>query len=127
PGMYLRVRIPQGVDEKALLVPQQAIQRTADGLSSLIVVREGKAQVVAVSTASEVNGQVIVTKGLKPPDMVVVEGFQNIRPGVPVQPVAWKQHAAQGAAPAKDGQEAPAAPEAPAKDDAPAKEDAPDA
>lgn len=97
PGMYLRVRVPEGVDEKALKVPQQAIQRTADGLSSLMVVREGKAQIVAVSTGSVIEGQTIITKGLNPGDMVVVEGFQKIRPGAPVQPIPWQQGAPAGA------------------------------
>ncbi|MGB6106079.1 MAG: efflux RND transporter periplasmic adaptor subunit [Pusillimonas sp.] len=96
PGMYLRVRVPQGVDEKALKVPQQAIQRTADGLSSLIVVRDEKAQVVPVLTGAVVDNQTIITKGLNPGDMVVVEGFQKIRPGAPVQPIPWKP-AAPGA------------------------------
>lgn len=121
PGMYVRVRVPQGVDDKALKVPQQAVQRTADGLSSLIVVREGKAQVVPVSTGMLDKGQMIITKGLKAGDKVVVEGFQKIRPGAPVQAIPWKQ-GAQGAA----GQGAAAAPEggkgaAPAKDGAGAK------
>src|SRR3546814_19944195 len=30
PGMYVRVRLQQGVDEKALLVPDQAIQRSEE-------------------------------------------------------------------------------------------------
>src|SRR5690606_11772214 len=107
PGMYLRVRVPQGVDEKALKVPQQAVQRTADGLSSLVVVREGKAQTVPVSTGMLDKGQMIITKGLKAGDMVVVEGFQKIRPGAPVQTIPWNPNA-QGA-PAKEG-----APEKPA-------------
>src|SRR5690606_37965451 len=74
-----------------------AIQRTADGLSSLMVVREGKAQIVAVSTGSVIEGQTIITKGLNAGDMVVVEGFQKNRPGAPVQPIPWQQGAPGGA------------------------------
>src|SRR5690606_125413 len=91
PGMYLRVRVPQGVDDNALKVPQQAVQRTADGRSNLIVVREGKAQSVPVSTGMIVDGETIITQGLKAGEQVVVEGFQKIRPGAPVQPMPWKQ------------------------------------
>ncbi|NYT86098.1 efflux RND transporter periplasmic adaptor subunit [Pollutimonas harenae] len=118
PGMYVRVRVPQGVDEKALKVPQQAVQRTADGRSSLIVVREGKAQTVPVSTGMIADGQTLITKGLKAGDQVVVEGFQKIRPGAPVQPTPWKQNAqaagGQGAAAAPKGEQKAA----PAKDGA---------
>ncbi|MCC2595498.1 efflux RND transporter periplasmic adaptor subunit [Pusillimonas sp. MFBS29] len=121
PGMYVRVRIPQGVDDKALKVPQQAVQRTADGLSSLFVVRDGKAAPVPVSTGIIIDGQTLITKGLKAGDQVVVEGFQKIRPGAPVQAMPWKpgapaggqggagqaqQGAQPGAAPGKDGGQA---------------------
>ncbi|HEY9459465.1 MAG TPA: efflux RND transporter periplasmic adaptor subunit, partial [Paralcaligenes sp.] len=98
PGMYVRVRLQQGVDEKALLVPLQAIQRTADGLSSLMLVKNGKAQSQAIDVGPEVNGKSIISKGLSPGDVVIVEGFQKIRPGVPVQAVPWKAPAAQPAA-----------------------------
>lgn len=98
PGMYVRVRLQQGVDEKALLVPLQAVQRTADGLSSLMLVKDGKVQLQAVGVGPEVNGKSIISRGLSPGDVVIVEGFQKIRPGVPVQAVPWKAPAAQSAA-----------------------------
>lgn len=100
PGMYVRVRLQQGVDKKALLVPQQAIQRTADGLSSLMVVKEGKVQPVAVAVGPQVKGSSIIYKGLNPGDVVVVEGFQKIRPGAAVQPMPWKPGSAHAGAPA---------------------------
>lgn len=97
PGMYVRVRLQQGVDEKALLVPNQAIQRTADGLNSLMLVKEGKIAPMAVTLGPQVNGKTVVYKGLNPGDQVVVEGFQKIRPGAPVQPMPWKGNAAPSA------------------------------
>lgn len=103
PGMYVRVRMEQGVDEKALVVPQQAIQRTADGLNSLMLVKDGKVSTKAVSVGARVNGGSIITKGLSAGEVVVVEGFQKIGPGVPVQPIPWQQGGAQPAG----GQQAP--------------------
>lgn len=97
PGMYVRVRLQQGVDAKALLVPQQAIQRTADGLNSLIVVKDGAAQPVTVTVGSQLGGKSIITKGLNPGDVVIVEGFQKIRPGAPVQPIPWEGQPDQNA------------------------------
>src|SRR5690606_22871772 len=94
--------------------PQQAIQRTADGRSSLIVVREGKAITVPVSTGVIIDGQTLITKGLAAGDQVVVEGFQKIRPGAPVQPMPWKPGApaaGQSAAQAQQGGQPGAAPE----------------
>lgn len=89
PGMYVRVRVQQGVDEDALLVPVQAIQRTPDGLNTLMVVRDGVVSPVAVSVGPEIDGKALVYKGLNAGDVVIVEGFQKIRPGAPVQPIPW--------------------------------------
>src|SRR5690554_5075989 len=97
PGMYVRVRVQQGTDEKALLVPMQAIQRTPDGLNTLMVVRDGVVNPVAVSVGPEIDGKALVYKGLNAGDVVIVEGFQKIRPGAPVQPVPWKPDAAEAA------------------------------
>ena len=97
PGMYVRVRVMQGVDEEALMVPMQAIQRTADGLSTLMVVREGVVSPVAVAVGPQVDGRALIYKGLNPGDMVIVEGFQKIRPGAPVQPIPWDPNAKPGA------------------------------
>lgn len=90
PGMYVRVRLEQGVDNHALMVPTQAIQRTGDGLSSLMLVKDGKVAATAVAVGPQVKGQTIITKGLNSGDTVVVEGFQKIRPGAAVQPIPWK-------------------------------------
>ncbi len=100
PGMYVRVRVQQGVDEEALLVPVQAVQRTSDGLNTLMVVREGVVNPVAVALGPQVEGKYLVYKGLSAGDVVVVEGFQKIRPGAPEQPIPWNPGAKAGGAPA---------------------------
>jgi len=48
-----------------------------------------------------VGTQTIITKGLQPGATVIVEGFQKIRPGAPVQPMPW-QAGAQGQATGQD-------------------------
>jgi len=128
PGMYVRVNLPQGVDEKALMVPTQAVQRTADGLSSLMVVKNSQVTSVPVGVGAEINGKYIITKGLNPGDVVVVEGFQKIRPGAKVQGIPWKQNAQAGgpgagapAAGGAAGKEAGHAPAAEAGKDAASK------
>jgi len=100
--MFVRVRLEQGVNEQALMVPRQALQRTADGRQALMVVRKGEAgqsgdqatmDVVAqipVTTGSAVGERVIVAQGLQAGETVIVEGFQKIRPGAPVQMSPWR-------------------------------------
>lgn len=89
PGMYVRVRLEQGVIPNALLVPDQAVQYTTDGTANLYVVREEKAQSVPVVLGSASKGQYVVHKGVQAGDQVIVEGFQKIRPGAPVQTIPW--------------------------------------
>ncbi|MDV2114680.1 efflux RND transporter periplasmic adaptor subunit [Alcaligenes faecalis] len=101
PGMYVRVRLEQGVIPQALLVPAQAVQYTSDGASNIYVVREEKAQSVPVVLGAESNGQYVVNQGLQAGDQIIVEGFQKIRPGAPVQTMPWKGNK-PAAAPAPD-------------------------
>ncbi|WP_415301723.1 efflux RND transporter periplasmic adaptor subunit [Alcaligenes sp. SJTW-7] len=101
PGMYVRLRLEQGVIPDALLVPAQAVQYTSDGSSNLYVVRDGKAQSVPVVLGPEHDGQYVVNKGLQAGDQIIVEGFQKIRPGAPVQTIPWKGDK-PAAAPASD-------------------------
>ena len=100
--MYVRVRLEQGVDESALVVPQQALQRTADGTQSLMLVRDNKIEQLPVTTGGAVKTNWLITSGLKAGDVVVVEGFQKIRPGAPVQVSEWNRNGkpAPGAQPA---------------------------
>ena len=102
PGMYVRVRLAQGIDQNALLVPQQALQRTADGQGALMVVKDGKVTSTPVTTGAAINGNWLITSGLSAGDVVVVEGFQKIRPGAPVQPIPWKE--GEGAQAGQPGQ-----------------------
>lgn len=102
PGMYVRVRLEQGVIPDALLVPAQAVQYTSDGASNIYVVREEKAQSVPVVLGPESDGQYVVENGLQAGDQIIVEGFQKIRPGAPVQTMPWKQGNKSAAAPAPD-------------------------
>lgn len=101
PGMYVRVRLEQGFDDRALLVPQQSLQRTADGTQSLMLVRDNHIAQVSVTTGGAHQNNWLITSGLKAGDVVVVEGFQKIRPGAPVQVSEWNRGApAQGGKPA---------------------------
>ncbi len=90
PGMYVRVRLEQGVDRQAIRLPRQAIQRSSDGGAWVWVVGDGDVPAQrTVTTGATVGDELIVRDGLKPGDRVVVEGFQKIRPGAPVSAEPW--------------------------------------
>lgn len=104
PGMFVRVRVEQGVDEQALLVPAQAVQYAANGATSLMLIKEGAVHASPVKLGNAVQGRVIINDGIQAGDTVIVEGFQKIGPGAPVQPIPWKGEAPTPAKPATDAQ-----------------------
>jgi len=92
PGMYVRVRIDQGLDSDAIAVPQQAIQRNGGGGSEVFVVKDDNhVAVQPVRTGSVQDGIWFVTDGLKAGDKVVVEGFQKFAAGDKVKPQSWSE------------------------------------
>lgn len=90
PGLYVRVRIEEGVKPNAITIPQQAVQRDAGGRSHVYVVTaDNKAEFRPVVLSRAIGDSWLVESGLAPGERIVVEGFQRIRPGVPVDPQPW--------------------------------------
>lgn len=94
PGMYVRARLEQAVNEQALSVPQQAVIRSNEGASVWVVGADGKVAVRPIKTGSVQGNAWIVREGLKAGDRVIVEGLQKAKPGVTVKPVPWHDPAA---------------------------------
>ena len=91
PGQYVRVRLAQAELPAGILVPQQAVTRTAQGDSVLVVGEGNKPMPRPVKVSAGQNGQWIVTEGLAAGDRVIVDGFQKMFvPGAPVNPVPWQ-------------------------------------
>lgn len=106
PGLFVRVRLDQARTDGAMLLPQQAVTRGAGGDTVLVVGADGQVAQRSVQLGQAKGSQWVVLGGLTAGEQVVVDGFQKIRPKVPVKPVAWAPGAQGGAAP---GAAAPAA------------------
>jgi len=90
PGSYVRVRVTQGMNHDAVIIPAQAIQRSSAGEALTYVIEDAKTVALRpVLTGPLTDKGWIVEKGLRPGDHVVVEGFQKIQPGASVTPVPW--------------------------------------
>lgn len=102
PGMYVRAVLEEGVDEQALLVPQQAVSRNSKGQATAMVVGDdGTAQPRVLRTERSIGDQWRITEGLKAGDRVIVEGLQKIRPGAPVKAQPWATGASAAASAAR--------------------------
>jgi RND family efflux transporter MFP subunit len=86
PGFFARVRTPIGRPHKALLVSDRALD-TDQGQKILYVVDQKK-QVVArpVRLGALHDGLREITAGIKAGDRVIVNGLQQVRPGMIVEP-----------------------------------------
>jgi len=100
PGMYVRGRIAQQQVASAVLLPQQAVQRTTQNDTAMVVGADGKPAVRVVRLGGTENGNWIVLDGLKPGEQVIVDGFQKIRPGGTVKAVPWNAGGIATTAPA---------------------------
>ena len=86
PGMYVRATVEEGVLASALLIPQQAVTRNAQGEAQALVVDAGNTLALRkLELAQAIGGDWIVRQGLNSGDRVVVEGLQKARPGMQVR------------------------------------------
>jgi membrane fusion protein (multidrug efflux system) len=88
------VRIKIGTEKDALLIPQQAVNEVQGEYQVVVLSAENKAEFRSVEVGERSGNDWIITKGLKPNERVVVEGFQRLRNGTPV---AAKPYAAAAA------------------------------
>jgi RND family efflux transporter MFP subunit len=86
PGLFGRVQVPVGRAHNALLVSDRALD-TDQGQKVLYVVND-RNEVVSrpVRVGALHDGLREITKGLKPGEKVIVNGLQQVRPGLTVEP-----------------------------------------
>jgi membrane fusion protein (multidrug efflux system) len=86
PGMFVHAILEEGVDERAILVPQEGIGRDQRGQPTALVVNaEGKVELRVVKTDRTIGNRWLVTEGLLVGDKVIVQGLQKVRPGAQVR------------------------------------------
>jgi len=98
PGLFVRVRLEQAQARDAITLPQQAVTRSPQGDSVMVVAADGKVTPRAVQIGGQQRGQWVILSGLQAGEQVMVDGFQKLRPGASVKGVPWQ---APGSAPAK--------------------------
>lgn len=112
PGQFARVQLQSGGDQRALLVPEQALMQSGEERYVYTVV-DGKAKRTVVTTGTRVPGKVEVTAGLSPGDVVITAGQAKpmMSDGMPVMVLPGEGGAAQGDEPAAQADGESVAPE----------------
>lgn len=88
PGLFVKARIAQSTLENAIVVPQQAVVRNADGTTTAwTVTAENIVNSSPIKVSRTLGDKWLVASGLEAGNRVVVAGLQKITPGASVQPV----------------------------------------
>lgn len=103
PGMYVRAVLEQARDDQAILIPQKAVNRSASGVTTALLVVDGKVEQRELTVDRAVGNQWWVTAGLKAGDQLIVEGGQKVRAGAAVQVQDANAQAATPSTPVKEG------------------------
>lgn len=86
PGMYTTARIVQAVVPNAYLVPQQAVTKTANGQTLVMLVNaKGNVEPRQITANTTQGSNWIVTKGLNTGDKIIVDGLPKVKEGMPVK------------------------------------------
>lgn len=82
PGMYVRAVLENGINEKAIVVPQQGVTRNQKGQATALVLnKENIVEPRILETSATIGNKWLVTSGLADGDRVIIEGLQKVRPG----------------------------------------------
>jgi RND family efflux transporter MFP subunit len=86
PGLFVRVRVPVPQKRDALLVPGDAVSFDQQGEFVLVVNNKNVVERRGVKTGPQVGEMLAIGEGLKPDDLVIVEGGLQAIPGRTVNP-----------------------------------------
>lgn len=91
PGGFGRVRIQNGVNKNALLIPQPAVMQVQSMYQVLVVTPQNKAVFRPVKVGDRVGTNWIITEGIQPGEKVVVDGILKIQQFAALDPEAARQ------------------------------------
>jgi multidrug efflux system membrane fusion protein len=81
PGLFARVRLIGGEDHDSVLIEDRAVGTDLSKKFVLTLTKDNRIEYRLVELGPEINGLRIVTQGLAPNELVVVNGMQHVRPG----------------------------------------------
>jgi len=92
PGQYGKIRAITRVQKNALLIPQAAVNEQQGSDLVAVVDKDNRVSMRPVQVGQRTATMWVIDGGLKLGDRVVVEGQQNLRPGMTVQTKPFKSN-----------------------------------
>src|SRR5713226_8134744 len=90
PGSFVRLRLPGSGKYRALLIQDRAVGTDLDKRYVYVVGSGATIEYRSVELGPLVDGLRVVRSGLKPSDVVVINGLQRVRPGAHIDPQTVK-------------------------------------
>jgi membrane fusion protein (multidrug efflux system) len=91
PGMFVRAVIDRGMNDRAMLVPQEGITHDRTGKATVLLVgADGMVSQQVVDATRTLGNSWVVEGGLRDGDRVIVSGLQRIQPGMRVSAIVAK-------------------------------------
>jgi membrane fusion protein, multidrug efflux system len=81
PGLFVRVRLVGGEDRDSVLIEDRAVGTDLSKKFVLTLTADNRIEYRLVELGPEINGLRVVTHGLAPNELIVVNGLQHVRPG----------------------------------------------
>jgi multidrug efflux system membrane fusion protein len=81
PGLFINVVVQLSSQPHAVLAPSRAIQSSQEGDIVFVIKPDLTVEIRPVEVGRPIDGDVIITKGLKPGERVVTEGQLRLVPG----------------------------------------------
>jgi membrane fusion protein (multidrug efflux system) len=108
PGMFVRARIDQGVNNQALLVPIPGVSHNPQGQATTLVVGpDNKVAQRTIQAQNVLGDKWVVTGGLNDGERVIVAGIQKLQPGMLVRATEAQSQATPAASGAPMAQQTP--------------------
>ena len=98
PGEFTKVKLLMDVRENAIAIPSRAIEIERGGAYVYIVRADSVVERRFIETGPELDNSIIVERGLKSGERLVVEGYHKLKHGMKVAPVVSTRTAADEAA-----------------------------
>lgn len=87
PGSFVRLRLPGSASNRALLIQDRAVGTDLNKRYVYVVTPQKTVEYRTVELGPIVDGLRVVRAGLKPSEVVIVNGLQRVRPGAQIDPV----------------------------------------
>jgi membrane fusion protein, multidrug efflux system len=99
PGQFVNARVQVGTIGNAVTIPELAVQHGPDGTFVYTVKPDGTAEQTDVEVGEQVEGRMVITKGLSGHETVVVSGQSRLAPGLHVKATDVSKSSTANAAP----------------------------